>query len=265
MKIINVLSLGVGVQSSAIALMFERKILTKYKPDFAIFADTQREPDDVYDYLEYLKKEIKSFPIYIASKGDLGLNPSKIPFFILNEDGTKGMGWRQCTNDYKIQVVNKKMREVLGYAPRKRIKEHINMIIGISTDEIQRVREAKEKWKTNVYPLLESEISREACFEFFKKQKLKIPARSACYFCPYRAAHSWYKMKKDQPNEFKKAVEYDDWLRNTGGYTNYRGQQFVHQKCIPLKEIDFSGFVLLDKQQEMQFGMNNECEGMCGL
>ena len=107
MEKIKVLSLGAGVQSSALALAFENKEKGfEHPPDFAIFADTQAEPNEVYYFLEKIKKLI-SFPIYEASAGDLSKAPHKIPFFIKRPDGKRGMGWRQCTNEYKIQVVNK--------------------------------------------------------------------------------------------------------------------------------------------------------------
>jgi len=45
---INVLSLGAGVQSSTMALMAAKGEITPM-PDCAIFADTQAEPQSVYD------------------------------------------------------------------------------------------------------------------------------------------------------------------------------------------------------------------------
>lgn len=50
---IHILSLGAGVQSSCIALMATAGLITPM-PEAAIFADTQSEPQDVYDYLKYL-------------------------------------------------------------------------------------------------------------------------------------------------------------------------------------------------------------------
>ena len=76
---IEVLSLGCGVQSTALALCYANRRLSP-PPDFAVFADTQREPPSVYKTLEELKK-IVPFKIIVASKGDLGNAPNKIPFF----------------------------------------------------------------------------------------------------------------------------------------------------------------------------------------
>ena len=56
--ILTVLSLGAGVQSSAMAVMSARSDLPPV--DCAIFADTGYEPKMVYKYLELLKKVLKN-------------------------------------------------------------------------------------------------------------------------------------------------------------------------------------------------------------
>ena len=58
------LSLGAGVQSSALLLMLEKGLfgMDKYKVDVCFFADTQGEPYWVYDQLSKLKEQ-SSLPI----------------------------------------------------------------------------------------------------------------------------------------------------------------------------------------------------------
>ena len=192
--IYRVLSLGAGVQSTALSYLFQNKKLEN-PPDCAIFADTKNEPKAVYKQLKRLKKDITVFPIYIVTSKliNLALNPGKIPLFIKNkETGKIGMGWRQCTNDYKIKVVDRKIKELLKYPPRARMKHHIQLILGMSTDELQRLKEAKEAWKTLRYPLVdEVNYSRIDCLNYIDSLKLPAPPKSACVFCPYRSASGW--------------------------------------------------------------------------
>ena len=61
--------MGAGVQSSVMLLMADRGLLGE-KPDVAIFADTQWEPKEIYEHLEWLKTQV-SIPIRIVSKGSL--------------------------------------------------------------------------------------------------------------------------------------------------------------------------------------------------
>ena len=63
----RVLNLGCGVQSSTLYLM---ACAGKLDIDCAIFADTQAEPDDVYAYLRYLRRQ-SGPPIHIGTAGNL--------------------------------------------------------------------------------------------------------------------------------------------------------------------------------------------------
>jgi len=51
---LQVLSLGAGVQSSAMLLMACHGEITP-RPDVAIFSDTHAEPDAVYKWLDWLE------------------------------------------------------------------------------------------------------------------------------------------------------------------------------------------------------------------
>ena len=56
------LSLGAGVQSSTLALMYALGELEPM-PKAAIFADTQAEPASVYKWLDWLEKQLP-YPVY---------------------------------------------------------------------------------------------------------------------------------------------------------------------------------------------------------
>jgi len=125
----HVLNLGAGVQSTALALLFAEGRLTP-NLDAAIFADTQEEPEAVYTHLDWLVPQLP-FPVIVRSAGKLGDHLMKgvnsrggrfasIPSFTLHPDGTVGRTKRQCTSDYKIQVVERAIRrDVLGLQPRQ--------------------------------------------------------------------------------------------------------------------------------------------------
>ena len=86
-----------------------------------IFADVGAEPKAVYEHLDWLEKQL-SYPIYrvqwrnlkddiiSASKGEY--KAFTAPFYTKNTDTSKkGMLRRQCTGDYKIKPITKKIRE----------------------------------------------------------------------------------------------------------------------------------------------------------
>ncbi|HAI17606.1 MAG TPA: hypothetical protein DCM10_06070, partial [Xanthomarina gelatinilytica] len=115
------ISLGAGVQSSVMALMASRGEIDPM-PDCAIFADTQWEPAGIYEHLDWLEKQL-AFPVYRVTYGNIremsldtvnGIWAPSLPVFV--EDPVKrNMNHRQCTANYKIQPIYKKIRELMGY------------------------------------------------------------------------------------------------------------------------------------------------------
>jgi hypothetical protein len=146
-------------------------------PDVAIFADTGWEPAAVYTHLARLTAAV-SFPVLRVSVGNLrddALDPERryasVPYFVRNPDGTDGMGRRQCTSEYKLNPIRRKVRELLGAAgpefrtvPGGRVAEQW---VGFSTDEVGRVNAARDsdgvRYLTTRYPLLELGMSRTDC------------------------------------------------------------------------------------------------------
>ena len=267
-KILTVISLGVGVQSSTMALMAAKGELPM--PDCAIFADTGYEPEAVYKYLEFLKKELP-FPIHIVEKGNIrddminsvdnGQRFPIAPFFTKSaETGKSGMLQRQCTNDYKIQPIRKKIRELcdVGYKKHFPKDKYVEQWIGISTDEIQRMKPARDKYIKNKHPLIELNMNRQQCLIWMNKNNYPLPEKSACICCPYHDDAYWSFMKKERPNEFEQAVWFDKKIRF--GSRNIKDELYLHRSCKPLDEVEFKEKV--DNQMDM---FDNECEGMCGL
>ena len=173
---LRILSLGAGVQSSTVALMMEKGLIDK--PDAAIFADTHAEPKYVYEWLEWLKTQL-SFPVLTTTHGSLKAKVLdekafiSIPIFSKNQHtGKKGLMRRQCTREYKITPVNQKVRELLGLAKYKRVKPgtQVEMIMGISLDEVSRMATNQVKYIKNVYPLIDMKMRRTDCIEWMDAQ-----------------------------------------------------------------------------------------------
>lgn len=142
------LSLGAGVQSSVLALLLSRAdprlIELDYpKPDVAVFADTGWEPSYVYAHLDWLEHQL-DYPLVRVSAGDLRSNIKRgltvsghrfvdVPFFLVDDDGKKGMLRRQCTNHYKIKPIYRHIRQLAGGQPRRPfpLDTRVEMWLGI--------------------------------------------------------------------------------------------------------------------------------------
>ena len=273
-KNLRILSLGAGVQSSTLALMIEKGEIPMV--DAAIFADVGAEPKKVIKWLDFLKKKV-SFPVYIvqwrnlkqdiidASKGE---NKSfSAPFFTQNIiTGKKGMIRRMCTTDYKIKPVTKKIRELLGYKKGERVKKEtkVELLMGISIDEVQRMKTNKLKYITNIYPLIDNKLTRNDCIKWMNNNNYPTPPRSACTFCPFHSNKEWIEVKKDK-DEWNEVIKIDNLIRSnirfnkSAGSEKLKDKLFLHRDLKPINEIDFN------KKTDQLDLFNNECEGMCGV
>ena len=277
---LRVLSLGAGVQSSTVLFkMLDQEI----KPaDIAIFADTGNEPKEVYEWLEYLKTLMKGklqleivrnnentgniVEDYQSTSGRHGL----IPLHIVRQDGTSSINMRTCTAEYKIKPIQRKIKEIVGGSLRGKCVE---MIMGISYDHIQRAKTPSNKWSIHCYPLVENKITRQDCKHWISHTDYPQPPRSACIICPYHDNKEWKNLRDNYPEEYKSAVDFDEWLRNPNSKSgaldkfaaynekkNTTAQQFVYKGKIPLKDAT------LDEPSDYQGSLfDDECEGMCGI
>jgi len=271
----NVLSLGAGVQSSTLALMAAKGEITPM-PDFAVFADTQAEPQSVYDWLDWLESQLP-FPVHRVSKGDLrkaattmhvtkdGRSFSKtgIPSFVMNEDdGSTGkIPHRTCTRDYKILPIHKAIRKLCGIK-RGQKTVTVTQWIGISIDEIRRAKESRERWSVHRWPLIENRMTRLACLDWMRGNGYPEPPRSACTFCPFHGNTEWRRMQQDEPEAFADAVKFEKELQAIKAHSEmHKSKPFLHRSCKPLDEVDFRSDIEKGQLPLWQ----DECEGMCGV
>lgn len=242
-------------------------------PDCAIFSDTGAEPRKVYEWLAWLETQLP-FPVHHVSAGSLletvlSRGPQRFvqaPFFT-KFSGEIGMTRRQCTREFKIEPIGKKIRELIGLVPRQRAPKTVavRQIIGISLDEIHRIKVSDQPYIEYVYPLIERRMTRMHCLDWMRAHGYPEPPKSACTFCPYHDSALWRDMKLNDPESFAQAVEMDRHIRTPGATVNRQmnGELYVHRSCKPLEEVDFSSAE--DMGQLNLWGFGNECDGMCGV
>ena len=257
---LNVISLGGGKQSSYMLLRALEGDF-QYRPDFAVFADTQCEPQYVYDFLDWLipyVKEKYNFKVVVVSKGNLKQDVvdyvdrktkrvSQLPFFL---GGNAGMVNRQCTADYKIAPIRQHLQKV-------RNGKGIRLWIGISLDEIERMKTSPVKYVQHYYPLVESRIAIDNIISFFHDHPdMPTPGKSACLICPFHSFAYWQVFKNNFKNEFSEACEFDNKIRK---YPKLRHDAYLSNRRKPLSEIDFNF------NNSLFPDLIEECHGLCGL
>ena len=256
---LRILSLGAGVQSSTMFLRSCRGELPR--ADVAIFADTQAEPKSVYDYLKLLKDLGNRYgiPVETVTGGDLFaevIDPARfapIPFFSTRNGLNKiGMSRRQCTYQFKLRPIRRRVRELL----KERGEQQAEMMIGISLDEILRMKPSGVKYIENTYPLIDiDKWTRGDCLAWIRNH-YPMPPRSACSFCPYHSDREWEQIKLHDRDAWEQALSVDRALQERAGSKGY-----LHRDARPLDSIDFR-----DAPGQLELDLfGNECEGMCGI
>jgi hypothetical protein len=302
----RILNLGAGVQSTTVFLMPSEGLLPPF--DWAIFADTQEEPEDVYKHLAWLNSLTgqPGFPIIIMNTaGKLGddlmkeRDPShktvfpykdhhkhrfaSIPCFTATHHDKPrsacsfGMVQRQCTKEYKIEVIEKVIRrQILGLEPRQRIpkRTEIDQFFGISWDERKRAERIRRnydsiKWANVHFPLIDMKMTRDDCQEWLKNRVPHEVPRSACVFCPYKTSAEWLRLKEKDQKGWARAVEIDNGLRDPSKVVNRNMEQslYLHRQCIPLEMVDLEAAAEKEAKKKATplFALMDCGEGMCGV
>lgn len=272
---LRILNLGAGVQSTVLYLMDTF--------DYAVFADTQEEPDSVYEHLNWLQS-LNRTPILVRTLGKLGdnleygLNGSgkgrfvSIPAFTAEtEGGQEGILRRQCTKEYKVDIVERTIRqEILHLEPGMRVPKDVRVTqaYGITIDEAGRAHRIKTNWKHRwskpVFPLLDKFMSRSDCKTWLTNWGVPHETpRSACVFCPYKSNFEWRRLRDEDPKGWERAVHIDHALRSGAVcQRNLNQHMYLHRSCLPLDEADINND---SWGAQYTLGFSTQCTGGCGL
>ena len=218
---------------------------------------------------EWLGKQRSFMPFFtITQEGDAGR--------VLGEDdsddgapiettsvvlGRKGRTRRTCTKTYKIEPVEKKIRELLGLRSGQRWPTHHAVIqtFGISWDESQRMSDPSRSCITHDYPLIDRRMTRDDCHAWMADHGWTAP-RSACIGCPFHRNDEWRRMKAEAPDEWADAVAFDHQVRQRqiDGLMALQSIPYIHDQRVPLEQADISD------RSDTQPTFEEACEGFCG-
>jgi hypothetical protein len=214
-----------------------------------------------------------------------------IPAFVTSPKGKRGVLRRKCTYDFKLRPLEKDRRELIGKpaltAWRRKHKAALKALreakkakkpmplwawdecqsdplavawVGISLDEISRVKPSREPWTVNRWPLIEKRMTRSDCVRWLESKGYRVPGKSACRYCPYHNDVMWQEMKENEPLEFAGAVQFERDFQAICRAGGAKQKPYLHDSLVPLSEIDFRV-----KQNGQRNLFNNECEGICGV
>jgi len=242
-------SYGGGTQSAAIAVMILKGELPK--PDIVCMADTSREVSETWDYLRNVVQ---------PSLDKIGLEVNVIPHSYSYWDYIKSDGYilmpmftrkntsigkfpTYCSYEWKKHPVRRWLRE--------QGVEKCDLWLGISTDEMERMKISDVNWQNYVYPLIEIKpTSRHQCISIVENYGWSTPPKSRCWMCPNMSPYSFKQLRDKYPDDFNKAVELEKEIQLLDPLV------FIHPLAIPLEDAV--------KQSDMQSDMFDGCDsGFC--
>jgi len=228
-------SYGGGTQSVAIAVLIAQGKLPK--PERTVIADTGMESSETWWYLDnYVRPllapcgiEVEIAPHSLATVGLYDHNGDALmPVFTEN-----GKMQTFCSIEWKARVIQRYLRS-LGYGPDK----PVTTWIGISRDEMDRIRVSTLQWQELYYPLLFSvPLRREECVYTVMQHGLPRPPKSSCWSCPHRRNSQWRHQRDNFPEDHAKAIALDERLR-AQDIANGNSGVYLHSSRVALKDAN---------------------------
>lgn len=203
-----ILSFGGGVNTVALMIYL---IKEKMPFDEAVFADTGGELPETYEYLKIAEKYLKKHNIpliTVKSKSGTLYDTCKRRRVIPSQI------WRWSTRDKKVIPIHTYYRS---------LQVHIYEYLGITYDEIERMKPSTESYITSLFPFVDAKITREDCIHIIRDAGLPIPVKSGCYFCPFNTVGRWKKIYENHKDLYLKAVKLEE-----------QSKHFPKQKLHPL-------------------------------
>lgn len=254
----KILSCGSGMQSTALALM---ACENAKKPethsavpvyDAIIFCDLGNEPEWVYKQTDFIAEACKNAGIsfYVLDSPmyeNLTSNYGKrrvvsVPFWAINKDGKKSKMPRNCTLEYKVNLITKFVRwELLGYKKGQRtkpedIKAH-EMHMGFSYEERKRCRENPHKLFVNKFPLVEMKLERKDNYAYIRDVWGLETKASACNICPFHRNYFFSYLKDHHKKGYESVLAFDEILETETKNTKIKGQLFISRSRKRVKDL----------------------------
>ena len=266
----KILSCGAGMQSTALALMacenalavkgLRRPYIPEYECpnpkvpiyDLVIFCDLGMEPGWVMYQWEFIAKACESAGIkavkldtdlyghFMANFGER--RTVSIPWWTLGDDGKKSKMPRNCTIDFKVEMISKHIRwEVLGYKKGQRLKDcdkkaH-EMHMGFSLEESRRCNESPNPMFVNKFPLVAMGWTRAESYAYCLDVWGLDTKASACTFCPFHQNYFFKHLKENRPEEYAELLKVDNLLRDKNPKPPMDSDLFISRSRKRLEDL----------------------------
>ena len=203
-----VVSFGGGTNSTAMLIgMVERH----ERCDLILFADTGGEKPETYKHVAGFSRWLKfvGMPEIITVKRTNRAGEVRT----LEQDCLDGKmlpsiayGFKACSMKYKRDPQDKFCNNSQPAKDEWKAGRKVVKLIGYDMDEPHRAKIPEDEKYLYRYPLIEWNWGRDECIDAIKRAGLKLPGKSACYYCPSSKRGEILALKRDYPDLAARAV-----------------------------------------------------------
>ncbi|MBE9019910.1 phosphoadenosine phosphosulfate reductase family protein [Chroococcidiopsidales cyanobacterium LEGE 13417] len=208
----HILGLSGGKDSTALAVLLHKEI-----PEMEyFFCDTHKELPETYEYLDRIKARLGIKIEYLSAERGFDHWLDVYGGFLPSPK----MRW--CTKQLKIIPLEKFIGddEAISY-------------IGIRADENRDGYISTKPSIKPIYPFKEQGLVKADIIRLLEESGIGLPdyyrwrSRSGCFFCFFQRKYEWVMLAQEHPDQFAKAVEYEQEHSDGRHYTWTQGETLL--------------------------------------
>lgn len=238
------LGISGGKDSAALAIYIKDQYPDIHEKVEYFFTDTGAELKEIYDFLDKLEAYLGKEIIRLSSGKDFD------HWLKIHNEYLPSAQQRWCTLMMKI----KPFEAFVG-------NDLVVSYIGIRADENREGYVSKKDTIKAVFPFIEDGLVRDDIFQILEDsvgipEYYKWRSRSGCYFCFFQRQDEWLGLKRNHPDLFEKAREFElrqrtkyDWK---DGEIPIKGHGYTWSSQGTIDEL-----VAKAEKREKEHGINN--------
>ena len=228
-----VVSFGAGVDSMAMLVGLSAR---GERPDAIVFSDTMGEKPETYRYIadQVLPWCTRNgFPWVTGvtrpsfGRGKTGDQSLEEECIRLGNVPSRAFGYSTCADKWKIDPFKWWALEFAAkwYQPSRGwlgLAFPMVRCLGFEFGEERRISKIEEKGMVKRYPLIEWKWDRDRCEQEILDAGLRLPPKSACFFCPSSTKTEILTLAKEHPDLMARALAMESASNATGRW-NIKG------------------------------------------